>query len=283
MARVRRPAVAGMFYPDDAERLAADVDAFVADARYDGPPPKAIVVPHAGYLYSGPIAGSGYAAVRPLASTITRVVLLGPSHRVPLEGVAVPSVDAFLTPLGPVEIDADARDVALACDGVVVDDLPHAGEHSLEVHLPFLQRELGNAASGADAAASHPVGSGSRAAFRVLPLVVGHASPSTVAAVLDALWGGPETLIVVSSDLSHYEPYASARAHDEHTAQAIVAGDVDAIDPYDACGAYPVRGLLTAAARHDLVVALLDLRNSGDTAGDRNRVVGYGAFALAPR
>jgi AmmeMemoRadiSam system protein B len=262
--RVRPPAVAGMFYPDDARALARDVDTFVAAATYDGATPKAIVVPHAGYVYSGPIAGTGYAAIAPLVGVVERVLLLGPAHRVPLSGIAVPSVDAFVTPLGPVAVDTEARDVALACDGVIVDDLPHASEHSLEVHLPFLQRAFGDD-------------------VRVLPLVVGRAAAETVAAVLDALWGGPETLIVVSSDLSHYEDYASAHAHDARTAAAIVGGDVDAIGPYDACGAYPVRGLLTAAARHGLGVELLDLRNSGDTAGSRDRVVGYGAFALAPR
>jgi AmmeMemoRadiSam system protein B len=262
--RVRPPAVAGTFYPDDAAALASEVDRYVHGAHYDGAPPKAIIVPHAGYVYSGPIAGSGYAAIAPLAGTVERVLLLGPAHRVPLQGLAVPSVDAFVTPLGAVEIDDEAREIALACEGVAVDDVAHAPEHSLEVHLPFLQRELGTT-------------------FRVLPLVVGHASPAAVAAVLDALWGGDETLIVISTDLSHYEDYESARAHDARTAAAILAGDVDAIDPYDACGAFPVRGMLAAAREHALDVQLLDARSSGDTAGSRDRVVGYGAFALTAR
>jgi AmmeMemoRadiSam system protein B len=163
-----------------------------------------------------------------------------------------------------VEIDAEAREIALGCPCVVVDDVAHAAEHSLEVQLPFLQRALGTG-------------------FRVLPLAVGNASPDTVAAVLDALWGGTNTLIVVSSDLSHYEDDVSAATHDRRTADAIVAGDVEAIGPYDACGAAPVRGLLTAAMQHDLRTALLDLRHSGDTAGPRDRVVGYGAFALTSR
>jgi AmmeMemoRadiSam system protein B len=262
--RLREPAVAGAFYPDDPDVLRAQVDTYVHATPYTGAAPKAIVVPHAGYVYSGPIAGTGYAAVEPLAGTVERVLLLGPAHRVPVDGLAVPSVDAFDTPLGPVAIDADARERALQCDGVVVDDRPHAPEHSLEVHLPFLVRALGRG-------------------VRVLPFVVGHAAPAMVAAVLDTLWGGDETLIVVSSDLSHYETYASARAHDERTAAAIVDGAIDDIDPYDACGAYPVRGLLAAARDHGLDVRLLDLRNSGDTAGPRDRVVGYGAFALTPR
>jgi AmmeMemoRadiSam system protein B len=262
--RTRRPAVAGMFYPDDAGTLAAQVDAFVAARPYDGVAPKAIVVPHAGYVYSGPIAGTGYAAIEPLAGVIERVVVLGPAHRVPVEGLAVSSADAFITPLGVVPIDTDARDLALACRGVVVDDAAHAPEHSVEVHLPFLQRVLG-------------------AGFRVLPVVVGHAPPDIVAEFLDALWGGRETLIVVSTDLSHYENQQSARRHDEQTAAAILNGEIDEIGPYDACGAASVRGLLRAAVHHELDVNLLDLRNSGDTAGPPDRVVGYAAFTCTPR
>jgi AmmeMemoRadiSam system protein B len=262
--RLRRPAVAGTFYPDDPHTLAAQVDAFVAAHEYDGAKPKAIIVPHAGYVYSGPIAGSGYAAIEPLIGVVERVVLLGPAHRVPVEGLAVPSADAFVTPLGVVRVDEEARDAALACDGVIVDDRPHAPEHSLEVHLPFLQRLFG-------------------AGVRVLPIVVGHAPAHVIAAVLDALWGGDETLVVVSSDLSHYEDQASARRHDERTAAAVLNGDIDEIGPYDACGAAPMRGLLVAAQHHELDVSLLDLRNSGDTAGPPDRVVGYGAFVFTPR
>ena len=233
-------------------------------AHGDGAAPKAIIVPHAGYVYSGPIAATAYARVADLTGIVKRVVLLGPAHRFPLDGAAVPSVNAFSTPLGRVELDGDARERVLNCPGVGLNDIAHAGEHSLEVHLPFLQHVL---ASG----------------FRVLPLVVGRASPATVGAVLDALWGGRETLIVVSSDLSHYEPYDVAQRHDRRTADAIVAGAIDEIRPDDACGAYPVRGLLSAATAHELDVELLDLRNSGDTAGPRDRVVGYGAFALTAR
>jgi AmmeMemoRadiSam system protein B len=265
--RVRRPAVAGTFYPDDPEVLRSTVDAHVASGRSRigglDAAPKAVIVPHAGYIFSGPIAGSAYAALAPLARTVTRVVLLGPAHRVAVDGLAVPSVDAFLTPLGGVTIDAEARAIALSCAGVSVDDVAHAPEHSLEVQVPFLQQVL---APG----------------FRVLPIVVGHASPAAVASMIDALWGGPETLFVVSSDLSHYEPYDVARAHDRRTAQAIVDGAIEEIGPYDACGVYPVRGLLAASARRDVGVHLVDLRNSGDTAGPPDRVVGYGAFVLTP-
>ena len=266
--RVRRPAVAGSFYPDDPAVLRASVARYIDEARAvrgargASAAPKAIIVPHAGYEYSGAIAASGYAAVTHLAGMVKRVVLLGPAHRVAVDGLAVPSVDAFATPLGPIEIDDAARTIALGCGGVVVDDAAHAAEHSLEVHLPFLQHVLGPG-------------------FCVLPLVVGDASPATVASVLDALWGGRETLIVVSSDLSHYEPYGVAREDDLRTAQAIINGAFDAIGPYDACGVRPVSGLLVAARRHDLDVQLLDLRNSGDTAGPAERVVGYGAFALS--
>jgi AmmeMemoRadiSam system protein B len=257
---VRPPAVAGTFYPDDPAVLAATISSFVTPLTYEGPPPKALIVPHAGYVYSGPTAGYGYAALELVRDLVHKVVLIGPAHRVPVPGLAVPSVDAFVTPLGHVAVDTHGRGVACSFPEVVVDDAPHAREHSLEVHLPFLQRALTN--------------------FEVLPLVVGDAPRHVVADVLEALWGGPETLIVVSSDLSHYENYPSAREHDRRTTDAILSCDGDRIGPYDACGAAPVRGLLEVATRRDLSVSLLDLRNSGDTAGSRDRVVGYGAFAV---
>jgi hypothetical protein len=191
---------------------------------------------------------------------VRRVLLLGPAHRVPVDGMAVPSVDAFRTPLGDVPVDAELRALLLALPDVSVDDVAHAAEHSLEVHLPFLQRLLHD--------------------FTVVPVAVGRADTDAVAAVIEAGWGGPETLIVVSSDLSHYEDYDHAARHDRATADAIVSGALDAIGPHDACGAHPVRGLLRVAARRGLTPELLDLRSSGDTAGPRDRVVGYGAFAI---
>lgn len=257
--RRRRPAVAGTFYPADPDTLAAQVDGFVgADAA--GPTPKAIIVPHAGYVYSGPVAGRGYAAVRAGRDRIERVVLLGPAHYVPVRGLATTSADQWVTPLGVVDIDDEARRTVLALPGVEIADGAHAPEHSLEVHLPFLQRTLHH--------------------FVLLPLVVGRADPETVAAVLDAVWGGPETLIVVSTDLSHYHDHATAEVLDRRTADAITSGRTDQLAPDDACGAHPVRGLLLTAGRRGLRTELVDLRNSGDTAGPRDRVVGYGAFTL---
>ncbi|MCZ7536903.1 MAG: AmmeMemoRadiSam system protein B [Acidimicrobiia bacterium] len=258
--RARVPAVAGAFYPADPAALAGAVDRYIAAARYDGRPPKALVVPHAGYAYSGPVAGTGYATVLPARSTVTRVVLLGPAHRVRVAALAAPGADSFLTPLGPVEIDADARATALTVHGVEVDDGAHAPEHSIEVQLPFLQRTLGS--------------------FRVLPIVVGHPSADAVARVLEELWGGPETLIVVSTDLSHYLDYESAAEHDLRTARAITALDVEGVADRDACGAYALRGLLRVAAAKGLEARLLDLRSSGDTAGSRDSVVGYGAVGF---
>jgi MEMO1 family protein len=262
VTRIRPPAVAGMFYPDDARELSAAV-ARALDVRVppDEPAPKAIIAPHAGYVYSGPIAGVAYARLRALRDRIARVVLLGPAHRVLVDGLAVSSADAFATPLGTVAIDDELRRRVLALPAVEVNDRAHAGEHSLEVQLPFLQATLGR--------------------FTVLPLAVGDAGANEVAVVLDEVWGGPETLIVVSSDLSHYRDYATARAQDVRTATAIVAGDAAAIGDDDACGARPIRGLLVAARRRGLALRLLDLRSSGDTAGDRDRVVGYGAFAAS--
>lgn len=259
---VRPAAVAGRFYPADGAELARSVDLMLSRAGVHAGAgrPKAIVAPHAGYVYSGPIAASAYAQLRAMRNSATRVVLLGPAHTIAVAGVAVPSVDAFHTPLGPVEIDVEARAAVAAVRGVVVDDAPHASEHSLEVHLPFLQRTL--------------------RAFRILPLAVGRCDAAAVAGVLDAVWGGPETLVVVSTDLSHYEAHDAAARHDRRTAQAILDGAVDTLDGYDACGIHPLRGLAAVAARRRLRPRLLDLRTSGDTAGSRDRVVGYGAFAF---
>ena len=259
---IRRPAVAGLFYPDDAGRLAGTVARALDVPVPDGePPPKAVIVPHAGYVYSGPTAGVGYARVRALRGVVERVVLLGPAHHVFVDGIAVSSADAFLTPLGAIVVDDTLRRRVLGHPAVCLDDRAHVAEHSLEVQLPFLQETLGT--------------------FTLLPLAVGDSGPDDVAAVLDLVWVGRETLVVVSSDLSHYRAYEPARVQDERTAAAIVRGDVTAIGDDDACGARPIRGLLVAARARRLAIRLLDLRSSGDTAGDRDRVVGYGAFALS--
>lgn len=263
-ATVRPAAVAGTFYPGQRATLAAQVQACLegaAPAGAAGARPKLLVVPHAGYVYSGAIAGSGYARLARWAHEITRVVLLGPVHRVAVRGLAVPTVAAFETPLGRIALDRAAIDDLRALPQVVHDDRPHAPEHSLEVQLPFLQTVLGGA-------------------FQLVPIAVGDASPAQVAEVVERLWGGDETLIVVSSDLSHYMAYNQARAVDRLTAQRIAALDTN-LDPYEACGAHALNGALLAARRHGLRAELLDLRNSGDTAGDRSRVVGYAALALA--
>ncbi len=264
--RVRPPAVAGLFYPGDAAELEALVRAELAAAvRADDPashrPPHALVAPHAGYVYSGPIAASAYARVLPRRDEVERVVLLGPNHRAPLRGMAVPSVDAMATPLGTVPIDDGARRSLLRRRDVVVDDRPHAAEHSLEVHLPFLQVVL---APG----------------WTLVPVLVGQTTAEQVADLLDGLWGGPETLVVVSTDLSHYHDHDTARGLDAATAASVVAGRWDDVVPDRACGAFPLRGLMVEARRRALDVELLDLRNSGDTAGGPSRVVGYGAFAV---
>lgn len=261
---VRPPAVAGLFYPSDPISLATVIDHCLGAVPEPAPEhgaPVALVVPHAGYVYSGPVAATGYKRLASRQRAVRRVVVAGPSHRVPLRGLAVPRSTAFLTPFGPVPVDEQLREVACRHRDVTVDDRPHAAEHALEVQLPFLQRILGTEG------------------WSVLPLVVGDADPPVVADVLQDLLGD-ETLIVASTDLSHYERYADACEHDARTAAAVVAKDLDAIGPYDACGAYPLKGLLELARRRDLDVELLDLRNSGDTEGDRDRVVGYGAFAI---
>lgn len=261
MARTRPAAVAGTFYPGDAVTLTEEVSAHLARAptRPGDMPPKAIIAPHAGYIYSGPIAASIYARLAPLRGKVSRVVLAGPAHRIYVRGAAVPSVEAFASPLGPVVLDTVAISGLRTLPFVEVSDRAHALEHSLEVHLPFLQAVLGD--------------------FALVPIVVGDCTPQQMALIYERLWGGDETLVVVSSDLSHYLHYEAAKATDTRTARAIL--DLrDTLDPDEACGAAPINGLLRAARAHGLRAEQVDLRNSGDTAGDRDRVVGYGAFAF---
>jgi AmmeMemoRadiSam system protein B len=256
---VRPAAVAGLFYPGDSKSLARDVQSMLASAKAPGAVPKAIIAPHAGYVYSGPVAANVYSRLAPARGTIKRVVLLGPTHRVAVRGMALPAAKSFSTPLGAVEIDQDAIALLRGVPHVGLSDEAHAREHSLEVHVPFLQTVLGE--------------------FKLVPIAVGYADPEEVADVLEKLWGGPETLIVVSSDLSHYLPYADAQAIDRATCEAILQLRSD-LDHEQACGATPVCGLTVEAKRRGLKPELVDLRNSGDTAGDKNRVVGYASFAF---
>lgn len=262
MNEVRPAAVAGLFYPGSRAELAREVSDLLEApraARLAPGFPKALVVPHAGYVYSGPVAASAYALLRPAAGIVTRVVLLGPCHRVAVRGLALPGSRAFETPLGRVEVDAEAVASITRFAQVVAFPATHAQEHSLEVQLPFLQTVLGE--------------------FRLVPLVVGSAAPAQVAEVIQALWGGPETLFVISTDLSHYHAYDTARAIDGRTVQAILDLRTD-IDHEQACGATPLNGFLAAARARGLSAELLDARNSGDTAGGRDRVVGYASFAF---
>jgi AmmeMemoRadiSam system protein B len=258
--RVRRPAVAGTFYPGAPGELRSTVEDLLRSVPLSpSPAPKAVIAPHAGYVYSGPIAASAFQAVAAAAEVIERVVLLGPAHFVPIRGLGLTDEDRFATPLGEVAVEAAGVAAALRLPQVRVQPAAHAREHSLEVELPFLQILLGD--------------------FELVPVVVGDAADEEIAAVLETLWGGPETLIVISSDLSHYLPYEEARQVDRETADRIVALG-GPIASQRACGARPISGLLLAARRHGLQADLLDLRSSGDTAGDRGRVVGYGAFAF---
>lgn len=259
MTTTRQAAVAGLFYPAETTALERTVAELLAAAPADDGA-KAIIAPHAGYQYSGLTAAFAYRLLERRRERIRRVVLLGPAHRVYLHGMALPSVDAFTTPLGNVTLDAEGIRQALDLPGTQVSDEAHAGEHSLEVHLPFLQTVLGE--------------------FTLVPIVVGVCPAHEVRAVLEALWGGDETAIVVSSDLSHYHAYADAQAIDARTTARIEARE-PTLRGEEACGAYAVNGLLLAAEARGLRVRTLDVRNSGDTAGDKHRVVGYGAYALA--
>lgn len=258
MSQVRNPAVAGLFYPDNPQKLRGMLADYLGAVHATDSVPKAIIAPHAGYIYSGPVAASAYARISPARGTITLVVLLGPAHRVGFHGLALSSADYFQTPLGRVKVDQEAVKKISRLPQLQVMDVAHAQEHSLEVHLPFLQEVLGE--------------------FSLVPLVVGDAGPEEVAEVLDSLWGGPETLIVISSDLSHYHDYQTAQQLDRATSKAIEELRLEDIQYDHACGRNPVNGLLQVARRRGLKATTVDLRNSGDTAGPRDQVVGYGAY-----
>jgi len=264
MPAVRHAAVQGLFYPSAPHELREQVERFLSGTADEDvtthPRPKLLIAPHAGYVYSGPIAASAYALLRhPDAPPIRRVVLLGPAHRVWVNGLAAPQADAFQTPLGQIPIDREMLDRIADLPQVIRSDQAHAQEHSIEVHLPFLQAALGD--------------------FTLVPLVVGDTGGAAVAEVLERLWGGDETLIVISSDLSHYLPYAKAKLADKATVQRILRFDAG-LTSHEACGSGAINGALLAARRHGLKPRMLDLRNSGDTAGNHDRVVGYGAIAF---
>ena len=259
---IRPTAVAGSFYSADAAELRSEIDDLLGStvSAAIAPVPKALIAPHAGYIYSGPIAAAGYRRLAPARERIRRVVLLGPSHFVGFRGLAASSAEDWQTPLGTVPVDRPMAERLIKAKLMDVLDAAHAREHSLEVHLPFLQVALDE--------------------FALVPIVAGDASPKAIAAVLDAVWAGRETLIVVSTDLSHYLDYRSCQATDRQTAAAIERLDPSGLGPQSACGRVPVRGLLAAANRRGMSIVRLDLRNSGDTAGPRDRVVGYGSWAL---
>jgi AmmeMemoRadiSam system protein B len=261
----RPAAVAGRFYPGSRRRLVEEVDRLLSSARRHPEPgasPVGLIVPHAGYRYSGPVAAAAYAQLAERPEPVERVVIVGPSHFVAVAGCAVPATAAFDTPSGPVPVDTACCSALARRTGVVRSDAPHDREHAIEVQLPFLVRVL-------------PAG------WRLVPVAVGRADPSAVADLLEAAVG-PSCLVVCSTDLSHYLDHDTAVERDRRTAEAIVARRAGAIGDHDACGAAPLRGILTWAERHNHPVRLLDLRTSGHTAGDRSRVVGYGAFTLLP-
>ncbi len=264
MATARPAAVAGTFYDDNPQRLNQSVIHYLLEAEKKpeskGKVPKAIIVPHAGYVYSGSVAATAYARLKSAKETIQKVILLGPCHKVAVQGLAMSSADYFLTPLGRIGLDKELQSKIAALPQVTTMDATHAQEHSLEVHLPFLQTILRN--------------------FTLVPLVVGNATPEQVSEVLDILWGGPETLIIISTDLSHYLSYEQANELDGKTKQAIENFNINGIGNDQACGRIPVKGLLHLAQKKGMEISTVDFRNSGDTAGPKNRVVGYGSWVL---
>jgi len=258
----RRPAVAGSFYPADPRRLEATIDRLLAAAESrPGPPPLAMIQPHAGYEYSGPVAATGYRRLGETRPSVRRVVILAPNHTAPLDTMAISTADAWETPIGEVVVDDDLRAALAGLNHTEIDEVPHRREHAVEVHLPFLQRVLDPN-------------------WALLPVVVGAVPDEAVAALIDRGSEDGDTLIVASSDLSHYLPYDEARHRDERTVARIVAGDRTGIGPDDACGRHPVRGLLAARCLESRHAEVLDVRNSGDTAGGRDAVVGYASIVF---
>jgi AmmeMemoRadiSam system protein B len=261
MTVVREPAVAGLFYPRDPSELRTMIEGLLDQVEFQaGLAPKALIVPHAGYVYSGSVAATAYARLRSYRDRYTRVILLGPCHRVAVRHLALSGVDVFRTPLGDVPLDKEVI-AALDMPDVRIFEATHQFEHSLEVHLPLLQIALRS--------------------FSLVPLVIGEVAPETVAEVINTLWGREETLIVVSSDLSHYLSYDEARARDRFTCEAIERLEAHRIDHGDACGVTSIRGLLIEAKRRAMEVTTLDCRSSGDTAGGKDQVVGYGAWMFS--
>ena len=264
MNTVRQPAVAGLFYPDSADELNANIKDYLQQASLDItdiPSPKALIVPHAGYIYSGSTAARAYAVLGEHAAGIERVLLMGPAHRVRPRGLAITDVQFFRTPLGDTPIDLPATQQLLSVPQVQIMDAAHWQEHSLEVQLPFLQTVLND--------------------FTLIPVVIGDATVAEVQQILDMLWGGPETLIVISSDLSHVHDYSTAQYIDRSSCDAIEHFNSEGIDSPNACGSLGLKALLRAAKHRDMQVHTLGLCNSGDTSGDRERVVGYGSWAFS--
>lgn len=260
MMTSRPAAMAGSFYPAQASELKALLHQYLNDTQTTSEAPKAIIVPHAGYIYSGPVAATAYARLKSVRRQIKRAVLLGPAHRIAVHGLATVSVDQFVTPLGSIPIDTDAIQKVRGLPQVTTCDEAHAQEHSLEVHLPFLQTCLQD--------------------FQLVPFVVGDTSAHEVAELLETLWGGEETLIVISSDLSHFLGYKAARKRDRITSEHITRLEYEKLSYQDACGRNPISGLLHLARKHGYGIETIDLRNSGDTAGNKRRVVGYGSYIL---
>lgn len=257
---MNQPAVAGTFYPENPQQLQQMVSHFLENTNTEVLTPKAIIAPHAGLIYSGAIAASAFSLLSGIRKTITRVILIGPSHRIGFNGLAVSSAKSFSTPLGEIALDTEAVNNIACFPFVEYIEQAHIHEHCLEVQLPFLQTILDS--------------------FTIVPIVAGDATSEQVSTVLKMLWGGPETLIVISSDLSHYHDYKTAKKMDRETSDKIERLQYEALDYESACGRIPISGLLALVKEKSLGVKTIDLRNSGDTAGDKNRVVGYGAYAI---
>lgn len=257
MHKIKKPAVAGAFYPDEPDILNNMVEHLFDAITWAGSSPKAIIAPHAGYIYSGIAAACAYQCLE-MMPYIKNIILVGPSHYIAFNGVAYSDYDTFITPLGELFVNTNLIQQIAKLPATQHFNDAFSREHCLEVQFPFLQKKLNE--------------------FTIVPLLVSGANKQTVASVLEALWGDKETLVIISSDLSHYHDYLTAQQLDSETSQAIVNLDADNIKEDSACGRIAIRGLLHLAKQKKMQAKKILQINSGDTAGDKQRVVGYGAY-----
>ena len=261
MEKIKQADVAGMFYPGEEASLRQMVDGFIQKALSFDLRPRAIIAPHAGYIYSGSIAGTAYKTIAAVRDQIENVIIMSPAHRFYLRGIALHMADAFATPLGNIPVNIGIVKKIKQFSSVQWEERSFIQEHGLETHLPFIQRAF-------------------KPGIKIVPMIVGECQESEVAEILESVWEDPRNFVIISSDLSHFHSYADAKKLDRNTVDLIQNLDSQSLDTEFACGHYPICGLLNLARNRKLKIKALDIRSSGDTAGSKESVVGYGSFAV---